>query len=112
MHQQMVQNPKRKLLKMSRNSAPGAGIDGSEGEDFLNRGKDDGNKPARDISTREFKQACNPWDEPTWKPGPVKQGNSPPRYAPKGDAGTKSPEAYEPTGKYAKKGGRGQRSGA
>jgi hypothetical protein len=99
---------------MSRNSAPGAGIDGSEGEDFLNRGKDDGNKPARDISTREFKQACNPWDEPTWKPGPVKQGNSPPRYAPKGDAGTKSPEAYEPSGKYAKKPGRAgnQRSGA
>jgi hypothetical protein len=48
----------------------------------------------------------------TWKPGSIKQGNSPPRYAPKGDAGTKSPEAYEPEGKYGKPGGRGQRSGA
>lgn len=96
---------------MSRNSAPGAGIDGAEGEDFLTRGKDYGNKSAKDISTREFKQSCNAWELDTWKPGPVKQGNSPPRYQ-NSPSNTKPVDAYEPTGKYQKPGGRGQRSGA
>lgn len=50
--------------------------------------------------------------EGRWRPGPVKQGSSPPRYAPKGNAGLKSPKAASPSGKYAKKGGKGQRSGA
>lgn len=48
----------------------------------------------------------------TWKPGSIKQGSSPPRYAPKGDAGLASPRAAQPTGKFKKKGGKGQRSGA
>ena len=96
---------------MSRNSAPGAGIDGAEGEDFLTRGKDDGDKAARDISTSEFKTASDPWSHDTWKPGVVSRGGKP-RYAPKGDSGTKSPQAYSPTGKYKKPGGSGQRSGA
>ncbi len=90
------------------------GIDGSKGEDFLTKGKDDGNKPAHDLSLKygtEFTRATTPWDEPTWKPGKVSSGGSP-RYAPKGDSGTKSPEAASPTGKYAKKGGSGQRSGS
>ncbi len=87
------------------------GIDGNKGSDFLNRAKDDGNKAARDISTEEFKRACNPWEHDTWKPGKVSSGGSP-RYAPKGDAGTKSPEAASPSGKYVKKGGSGQRSGS
>ena len=48
-----------------------------------------------------------------WAPAPVKQGSSPPRYHPKGNAGT-SPgiRAASPSGKYGKPGGRGQRSGA
>lgn len=48
----------------------------------------------------------------TWKPGSIKQGSSPPRFKPKGDAGLASPKAAQPTGKYKKKGGKGQRSGA
>ncbi len=90
------------------------GIDGNKGSDFLNRGKDDGNKPAHDLSLKygsEFKGACTPWDEPTWKPGKVSSGG-PPKYAPKGDAGTRDVAAASPSGKYAKKGGSGQRSGA
>ena len=50
------------------------GIDGNKGADFLNRGKDDGQKAARDISTEEFKRACDPWDHDTWKPGKVSSG--------------------------------------
>ena len=87
------------------------GIDGNKGADFLNRGKDDGNKAARDISTEEFKRACDPWDHDTWKPGKVSSGG-PPRYAPKGNAGTKSPSAASPSGKYAKKGGTGKGFGS
>ncbi len=90
------------------------GIDGSKGEDFLSKGKDDGDKLARDISGKygnEFKQACDPWDEPTWKPGVV---SSSPKKGGRGNPdGTDEPvKAYSPTGKYAKKGGSGQRSGA
>ena len=89
------------------------GIDGNKGADFLNRGKDDGNKSARDISTEEFKRACDPWDHDTWKPGKLHhRGDSAPRYAPKGDAGTKSPSAASPSGKYAKSGGKGKGFGS
>jgi hypothetical protein len=85
---------------MSRNSAPGAGIDGSEGEDFLTRGKDDGDRAARDISTSEFKTASDPWSHDTWKPGKLPhKGDSAPRYAPKGDSGTKQVEAISRTSK-------------
>ncbi len=93
------------------------GIDGSKGEDFLTKGKDDGNKPQHDLSLKyggEFLHACDPWDEPTWKPGKVSSGgkfhstNGPP----KGDFTTRDVAAASPTGKYAKKGGSGQRSGS
>ena len=42
--------------------------------------------------------------EPTFKPGKIKQGNSPPRFKPKvaGDVGYT--KAASPTGKYASKG--------
>jgi hypothetical protein len=55
----------------------------------------------------------NPSVGKNWKPGPLPHtGDSSPRHAPKGDFGTKSPEAATPTGRYAKPGGKGQRSGA
>ena len=85
--------------------------EGSDEWGVLHTGKDDGDKAARDISTSEFKTASDPWSHDTWKPGVVSRGGKP-RYAPKGDAGTKSPQAYSPTGKYGKPGGKGQRSGA
>src|SRR5258708_4653158 len=50
----------------------------------------------------------------TWQPGPVSKGgrfhstNGPP----KGDATLRSVRAAQPTGKFKKKGGKGQRSGA
>ena len=88
------------------------GIDGNKGADFLNRGKDDGNKGSRDISSEDLKRACDPWSQDTWKLGPIKQGSSPPRYAPKGDAGTKPPSAASASGKYAKAGGRGKGFGS
>ncbi len=93
------------------------GIDGSKGEDFLTKGKDDGNKPARDISSKygsEFLRATEAWNEPTWKPGKVSSGgkfhstNGPP----KGDFGTKDVAAASPSGWFQKKGGSGQRSGS
>jgi len=87
------------------------GIDGNKGADFLTRGKDDGNKGVRDISTEEFKRACDPWDHDTWKPGPVSRGGAP-RYAPKGNAGTKPVSAASPSGKYAKVGGKGKGFGS
>jgi len=82
----------------------------------LRQGSDDGDKDSRDVSPPDLKRAYDPWQDgdkttPGWKPGALPRGGEP-RYAPKGDAGTKSPKAYEPTGKYAKIGGKGQRSGA
>ncbi len=67
---------------------------------------------SRDISGKygdEFKRACDPWTEPTWAPGEVSRCHydhgSP-------DATDEPVKAYSPTaGKYAKKGGSGQRSG-
>jgi hypothetical protein len=68
----------------------------------------------RDISTNEFRHACDPWDEPTWKPGKVSSGGAP-RYSPKAPGPFKNSDVGgvpSPTGKYyAKKGGSGQRSG-
>jgi hypothetical protein len=82
-------------------------------QNLLRRGEDDGNKPARDISTKEFKQSCDPWDEDTWKPGALPhRGDSKPRFGPSGDFGTHPVKAASPTGKYGKPGGKGQRSGA
>ncbi len=90
------------------------GIDGSKGEDFLNRGIDDGNKPAKqdcvELGSRE-----DMFTNSNWKVGRVSSGgkwhkwnNGPPR----GDFGTKPVEAASPSGKYAKKGGSSQRSGS
>ncbi len=62
------------------------------------------------IATREFKEACSPWDEDTWKLGPV---SSSPKKTGRGAPDDTSPvEAYSPTGKYGKPGGKGQRSGS
>lgn len=89
------------------------GIDGDKGHADFQRPGDDGNKASRDISTREFKSVVAPWDCDTWKPGPLAhKGDSSPRYAPKGDAGTKSPSAASPSGKYAKTGGKGKGFGS
>lgn len=100
-----------KFYKQNNKTSGDRWAEGSSETDILHTVADDGNKAARDISTSEFKKASDPWDHDTWKPGPVKQGRSPPRYAPKGDAGTKQADAYEPSGKYKKPGGSGQRSG-
>ncbi len=88
------------------------GIDGSKGEDFLNKGEDYAKKNSpRDLSAKfgnEFKGQCPPWEEPTWKPGPVGTGGGSPKH----DSYATGPvEPASPTGKYAKKGGSGQRSG-
>ncbi len=89
------------------------GIDGSKGEDFLNKGKDDGTKSQHDLSLKygsEFLKATDPYTEPTWKPGKVSSGgkfhstNGPP----KGDATTKDVSAASPSGKYARSGGKGK----
>ncbi len=86
---------------------------GEGGMGKLNRVSDDGNKAQHDQSVKygnEFKQACAQWEEKSWKPGPVGTGGG---NHPKGDGfNTKPVEAASPTGKYAKKGGSGQRSGA
>lgn len=50
-------------------------------------GVDNGLEAPRDISTKEFKQVCDPWDEQTWKPGGLPRGGAP-KFKPKGDAGT------------------------
>lgn len=90
------------------------GIDGNKGSDFLNRGTEDGKKSPRDISTRELKQACDPWDEPTWKPGKVSSGgkwhsgNGPPNSP----SNTRPVEAASPTGRFAKRGGTGKGFGS
>ena len=87
------------------------GIDGSKGEDFLNKWEDYAKKNSpRDLSAKfgnEFKGQCPPWEEPTWKPGEVSRATDR-----KHDSYATGPvEAASPTGKYAKKGGSGQRSG-
>ncbi len=87
------------------------GIDGSKGEDFLNRGREDGQKPVHDLSLKfgdEFKRACDPWEEKTWKPGPVSSAVDQRHET----FDTHPATPYSPSGKYAKKGGSGQRSGS
>ena len=82
-------------------------------QNLLVQGKDDGDKAARDITPKAMRTVTDLWavEFDTQQPGPVSKGG-PPRHAPKGDAGLKSPRAYAPEGKYGKPGGRGQRSGA
>ncbi len=63
---------------------------------------------SHDISIEELKRACDPWDHDTWKPAKVSSARTS-RGAP---SDTSPVEAYSPTGKYAKKGGSGQRSGS
>ncbi len=82
---------------------------GEGGMGKLTKKAEDGAKAPRDISTAEFKGPCAPWDHDTWMPGPVGKGGG----APKHDSYDMEPvSAASPTGKYAKKGGPGQRSGA
>jgi hypothetical protein len=80
-------------------------------QNLLRHIADDGDKAPRDISTAEFRRACDPGDHDTWKPGVVSRSGKP-RYAPKGDGGTRQVSAASPTGRYGKPGGKGQRSGA
>ncbi len=81
---------------------------GEGGMGKLSKVSDFGNKAPHSIATREHKEACAPWEEDTWKPGPVGNGGG----APKHDSYDLEPvAAASPAGKYAKKGGSGQRSG-
>ncbi len=83
---------------------------GEGGMGKLNKVSDFGNKAQHSIATREYKEACAPWEEDTWKPGPLTEHGR--DGAPKHESyNTKPVEAASPTGKYAKKGGSGQRSG-
>lgn len=87
---------------------------------LMSHGKDDGNKPIRDIADKvgvSFKTdwaEVNPALDKNWRPGPVSSGghwhstNGPP----KPPSSTKQVSAASPSGKYGKKGGSGQRSGA
>ncbi len=82
---------------------------GEGGMGKLTRASEFGNTAQRhSIATEEFKEACNPWDHDTWKLGPVSSKKS--EHG--GGCGTEPVEANSPTGKYAKKGGSGQRSGS
>ncbi len=87
---------------------------GEGGMGKLNRVSDDGNKAQHDQSVKygnEFKQACAQWEEKTWMPGPLTSHGR--DGAPSHDSyNTKPVSAASPTGRYAKKGGSGQRSGA
>jgi hypothetical protein len=93
------------------------GIDGRKGEGYLNTGSDDGNKSIRELTAISQDIGCGELEgyrDQQWKPGPVSRGghwhstNGPP----KPPASTKPVAAASPSGKYAKKGGAGQRSGA
>lgn len=82
----------------------------------LTRKPDDGNKAAEDCGY-EYSEAgigeLASYRSQYWKLGPLDhKGNSAPRYAPKGNAGTKSPAAASPSGRYAKSGGRGKGFGS
>lgn len=84
---------------------------------LMSHGKDDGNKSPHSIADKAGVSFKTDWDlvnpqlDKNWKLGPVSSGG-PPRYAPKGDATTRQVSAASPSGKYGKKGGSGQRSGA
>ena len=97
------------------------GIDGNKGADFIKRGPpDDGFKAPKhdvvDLGTRE-----NMFTNSNWKVGALPKGGEP-RFAPKGDSGThqrgpndmtcSAGDALKPSGKYAKKGGRGKGFGS
>ena len=60
--------------------------------------------------TADDRHFLKTWDYHTWSPHSIKQGNSPPRYQAKSNAGT-SPkiQRISPSSKYARKsGGRGK----
>ncbi len=84
---------------------------GEGGMGKLTRKTEDGAKAPRDISRDELKRACVPWEENTWKPGALTEHGR--DGAPKHDSYNMEPVAAAPlSGKYAKKGGSGQRSGS
>ena len=94
------------------------GIDGNETVK-LNRATD---YTARGISAVSFgdpsgtaddRHFMKTWDYSSWSPHSIKQGNSPPRYKAKSNAGTSpSIQRISPSSKYARKrGGRGKRFG-
>ena len=85
-------------------------------------GQDVGSNSPHDIWDRVENQSEDPgiirsqrgplyMDNPNWSPTGFPRGGADPQR-PKGDATTKSPKAASPSGKYAKPGGKGQRSGA
>ena len=78
------------------------GIDGRKGEGFLNHGSDDGNKSSHEVSYVMADVGVGypaAFNSGQWKVGALPRGGEP-RYAAKGDSGTKSPSAASPTGKY------------
>ncbi len=84
---------------------------GEGGMGKLNKVSDFGNKAPHSIATDEEKRACDPWTESTWKPGALTEHGR--DGAPRHESYDLEPvAAASPTGKYAKKGGSGQRSGS
>lgn len=88
---------------------------------LMSQGKDTGNQPIRDISEKCGINEKTDWVDVNpdvgkfWKPGPVSSGGKWHKFnngPPQPPATTKPVGAYSPSGKYGKKGGPGQRSGA
>ncbi len=75
---------------------------------LLKRGEDYGQKPVRhnvvDVGNKDTL-----FEDSNWKTGPVGRGGGAPEHD---SYDTKQADAYSPAGKYGKKGGSGQRSGA
>jgi hypothetical protein len=89
-------------------------------QNLLHTKQDDGWSPQHDIFDRvenqsgsalDYQRGPLGMDNGNWSPRGLPRGGEP-RYAPKGDATTRSPKAATPTGKYRKIGGPGQRSGS
>jgi hypothetical protein len=72
--------------KQNYKSAGDRWAESSDEKSVLTPKRDYGFKDDHDISTKfggEFLRATNPWDESSWKPGPVSRGGEP-RHSPKG----------------------------
>jgi hypothetical protein len=107
----------------SRNNGKNTGDKWTERseQNLLNSKRSFGWDEPHDISSKEYKQACDAWEEPTWRPGKVSEAHNRRNYH--GDFGThqRGPDdmtneagtAVKPgDSKFFKKpGGSGQRSG-
>lgn len=87
--------------------------EGSDEWGVLRQGSDDGDKDVSHKLSRLVEDKSG-WDfnSEFWQPGPINGVGDNARPKPTGDAGTKSPRAASPSGKYGKPGGSGQRSGS